>query len=152
MTTCSKVGESHIILYSTTEVTLPTGSAHDKHKLMGCYWNPLVTLEVGSKRPCIQTAGLAFQKDVDDFGLDICFEETMSELKVLVEEGFFDEKTQTTLSVRIICSLGDNLEQNDIAGISLFIYFFIQTNSYLQSYSAPNCRYAFKLLYNGVLM
>ena len=111
-----------------------------------------MTLEVGSKRPCIQTAGLAMQKDVDDFGLDVCFEETMSEWKVLVEEGFFDEKTQTTLSVRIICSLGDNLEQNDIAGISLFIYLFIQTNSYLQCYSAPNCRYAFKLLYNGVLM
>ena len=84
-----------------------------------------MTLEVGSKRPCIQTAGLAMQKDVDDFGLDVCFEETMSEWKVLVEEGFFDEKTQTTLSVRIICSLGDNLEQNDIAGMSLFVCLFL---------------------------
>ena len=118
---------------------------------MGCYWNPLVTLEVASKRPCIQTAGLAFQKDVDDFGLDMCFEQTMLEWKTLVEEGFFDEKTQTTLSVRIICSLGDNLEQNNIAGMSLFP-FFVQTNSYLQCYSAPNCRYALKLLYDGVLM
>ena len=91
-----------------------------------------MTLEVASKRSCIQTAGLAFQKDVDDFGLDMCFEQTMLEWKMLVEEGFFDEKTQTTLSVRIICSLGDNLEQNNIAGMSFlfsFVFWLKQTHT-----------------------
>ena len=100
---------------------LLTGSSHDKHKILGCYFRILVNLQLSSKLASVETAALVLQKDVDDFGLAICLEETMLELKTLVEEGFFDEKTQTTLSVRVIASLGDNLEQNDIAGISLFI-------------------------------
>ena len=34
--------------------------------------------------------------------------------KDLVENGIFDEKSQTTLQVRVMCSLGDNLEQNEV--------------------------------------
>ena len=42
----------------------------------------------------------------------------MSDLKRVLE-GLFDKKTNFTLQVRIVCSLGNNLEQNEIAGLRL---------------------------------
>ena len=44
----------------------------------------------------------------------MCLKEVWSELKNLVNEGIFDEKTNSILQVRVISSLGDNLEQNEV--------------------------------------
>ena len=46
------------------------------------------------------------EKDVTEFGLNHCLEEIISELKILVTEGYYDEYTDTTVQVRLICSLG----------------------------------------------
>jgi len=72
---------------------------------------------VASKRSTVQTLGLVFQKDVDEFGIEKCLEPIMSELKKLVLEGIFDIKTKKVLQVRIVANLGDNLEQVEICGL-----------------------------------
>ena len=38
----------------------------------------------------------------------------MTELKDLVNNGLYDKKTNSIIQVRIISSLGDNLEQNEV--------------------------------------
>ena len=53
----------------------------------------------------------------------------MSDLKRLVLEGLFDKKTNIALQVRIVCSLGDNLEQNEIAGLRLNFSTMMHRNS-----------------------
>ena len=95
----------------------PIGSSSNKHKIMGFYYSPLADLKVAAKRSTIQTLSLIFQKDIDHFGLRKCLQNSMQELKNLVDEGFFDEKSKTRLQVRVISNLGDNLEQNEVAGI-----------------------------------
>ena len=56
---------------------------------------------------------------VNKVGLKNCLDATvedqgvMEDLRSLVINGFYDEKMGKTLQVRVVCSLGDNLEQND---------------------------------------
>ena len=72
---------------------------------------------MASKRSTVQTLGLVYQKDVDEFGLETCLTPIMSELKEMVLEGIYDEKTKHNLQVRVVASLGDNLEQVEICGL-----------------------------------
>ena len=87
-------------------VNSPIGSASDYHKILGIYYSILTDLVVASKRCTIQTLALIWQKDVDTFGLSFCLKEILSELELLVNEGFYDEKTDTRIQIRLICSLG----------------------------------------------
>ena len=57
----------------------------------------------------------------------ICFAHVILELKNLVLTGIFDERMKTQLQVRVIACLGDNLEQNNIAGLRHSLY--IRTKS-----------------------
>ena len=98
-------------------VNSPLGSSSDKSKILGVYYSVMSDLKVCSLRSTVQTICLLLQSDVDFFGLSICLEETIAQLKVLVDEGLYDSLTKTNVSVRVICSLGDNLEQIHIAGI-----------------------------------
>ena len=77
----------------------------------------LVDLAVASKRSTVQTLGLIFQKDVDEFGLENCLSPIISELNELVSEGISDERTKNILQVRVVANLGDNLEQVEICGL-----------------------------------
>ena len=95
----------------------PLGSSHGKHKVMGFYYSPFVTLEVGSKRSSIQTLALLLQKDIEHFKLNVCLQKVITDLKNLVIEGIYDKKTDKIIQVRVMCSLGDNLEQVEVCGI-----------------------------------
>ena len=102
-------------------VNCPIGSSSTNHKVLGVYYSPFDSLEVASHQSTVQTLALLSQKDVERFTLRICLEETMLDLKNLVNTGIFDKKMNKILQVRVMCSLGDNLEQNQIAGIKLNI-------------------------------
>ena len=95
----------------------PIGSSRDKDKILGMYYSPFASLHIGSRRSMVQTIALLEAKDVENFGLKFCLENTMAELKHLVTSGIYDEKTKNQIQIRIIASLGDNLEQVQIAGI-----------------------------------
>lgn len=95
----------------------PLGSSKDKDKILGMYYSPFASLHIGSRRSMVQTIALLEAKDVENFGLKFCLENTMAELKHLVTSGIYDEKTKNQIQIRIIASLGDNLEQVQIAGI-----------------------------------
>ena len=71
----------------------------------------------GSKRATIQTLALLFESDVEFFGLSFCLKQTIDELRTLVDQGIYDEKLKRKITVRIMCCLGDNLEQVSVAGI-----------------------------------
>ena len=73
---------------------------------------------VSSKLSTVQTVALVEDKDIIEFGLKRCLKEILSELDILIKEGFYDEKLKTTIQVRVICSLGDNLESNPICGLT----------------------------------
>jgi len=77
---------------------------------------PFANLKVASKRATVQTIALVYQRDIDYFTLNNCLKNPISQLKQLVNEGFFDDETKRTLQVPIACSLGDNLEQNNVCG------------------------------------
>ena len=98
-------------------VNSPIGSSSNNHKIMGFYYSPFVNLVVASRRSTVQTIGLIFQRDIDHFGLNTCLKNPISQLKSLVNEGFYDNETKRTFQVRVICSLGDNLEQNHVCGL-----------------------------------
>ena len=85
--------------------------------MLGIYYSPITDLKVASNRSTVQTLALLFPSDVKEFGLSKCLETSIKELRLLVENGCFDEKSQHTLQVRLIASLGDNLEQNEVCGI-----------------------------------
>ena len=95
----------------------PLGSSSGKDKIMGMYYSPFVSLQVGSKRSTIQTIALLEAKDIENLGLKYCLQSTMLELRSLVINGIYDAKTEKNIDVRIIASLGDNLEQVNIAGM-----------------------------------
>ena len=73
---------------------------------MGFYYSCFFLPEVASKRSLIQTVAVLLQKDIDEFGLDFCLKKIMLELKSLVQDGLFDEKTKRRIQVRVICCLG----------------------------------------------
>ena len=95
----------------------PLSSSANKHKVLGVYYSPISNLKVSSNRSTVQTVGLLYPKDVKEFGLQKCLVPSMTELKQLVNNGFFDEKSKTNLQVRVIASLGDNLEQHEVCGL-----------------------------------
>ena len=97
-------------------VNSPIGSSSSNHKIMGFYYGPFVILKVASKRATVQTIALVYQRDIDYFTLNNCLKNPISQLKQLVNEGFFDDETKRTLQVPIACSLGDDLEQNNVCG------------------------------------
>ena len=66
---------------------------------------------IASKRSLVQTICLLLQSDIDKFGLKECLEEVLLELRSIVLQGIFDKKSNKNLQVRVIASLGDNLEQ-----------------------------------------
>jgi hypothetical protein len=68
-------------------------------------------------RSTIQTLALLKSKDVEKFGYHKCLKYVMLDLEKLVDEGLIDERTGKILQVRVICSLGDNLENNQICGL-----------------------------------
>ena len=70
-----------------------------------------INILIASKRSLVQTICLLLQSDIDEFGLKVCLEEVLLELKNIVLEGIFDKKSNKNLQVRVIASLGDNLEQ-----------------------------------------
>ena len=98
-------------------VNNPIESSRDKDKIMGVYYTPFVDLKFGSKRSTIQTLGLFKQSDIDHFTLRFCLQKIVSKLKKLVSDGIYDPKTQQIIQVRLICCLGDNLGQVEIAGL-----------------------------------
>ena len=49
------------------------------------------------------------QQDIDHFGLSFCLKDPMAELKDLVENGLWDERTNKRIQIRVIACLGDNL-------------------------------------------
>ena len=63
-------------------------------------------LVLASNRELIHTLALLRSQDVEEFGLSVCFEKTMLELKNLVLEGIMDPKLKQHIQVRII---GKNL-------------------------------------------
>ena len=50
--------------------------------------------------------------------IENCLKSIIEDLKALVENGIWDETFKKRLQIRIIASLGDNLEQNDLAGLT----------------------------------
>ena len=95
----------------------PIGSSSAKHKVLGFYYSIFTSLESCSKLDLIQTLALLFEKDVEFFGLSVCLKATIDELKKLVLEGLYDKKFKRHIQVRVISSLGDNLEQVSVCGI-----------------------------------
>ena len=95
----------------------PLGSSKGKHKVLGFYCSAFTSLEAGSQRSSVITIALVYEKDIQFFGLAFCLKKTIEELSNLVKFGIYDKKLKKTLEVRVICSLGDNLEQVQIAGI-----------------------------------
>ena len=85
----------------------------------GMYYSSYTDIRVSSKRSTVQTICLVQQKDIDTFGLNLCIKEEIQDLRTLVEQGIYDEKTKTNLQVRVIACLGDNLGQNEVAGMRL---------------------------------
>ena len=83
------------------------------------YYSLFDDTSIASQRATVQTICLLLQSDIDLFGLNMCLEKTMLELRNLVHQGLFDKKSNKILQVRIIASLGDNLEQNNICGLKL---------------------------------
>ena len=57
----------------------------------------------------MQTIALLNSKDAVHFGLPVSLKVVMDDLRSLVEDGIYDEQTNKTLQVRVICNLGDNL-------------------------------------------
>ena len=76
-------------------------------------------LKLSAQRSSVQTVALLNEKVVKKVGLKECLEATtdgygvLEDLRNLVVNGYYDEKTGRMLQVRIVCSLGDNLEQNE---------------------------------------
>ena len=95
----------------------PLGSSSDRDKIMGFYYSCLWNLLFGAQRKTIQTLAILYQSDIDYFGLNFCLQETMSDLKKLVNEGIFCKRTNRHIQVRVIACLGDNLEQVHVAGM-----------------------------------
>ena len=82
------------------------GTSADRHKILGVYLSFLMDLCVSSNRGTVTTLALLLDHDVQEFGLSFCLQETLLELEDLVTNGYFDEKSQTQIQVRIIASLG----------------------------------------------
>ena len=100
----------------------PLGSSASKNKVMGVYCSIISDLKICSKLSTVLTLALLNQNDIREFGLRKCLEPIMIDLKTLVCDGYYDEKLNTTLDVRVIASLGDNLGQNE--GLILLIFTF----------------------------
>ena len=88
------------------------GSSNNKNKLMGFYYNASDDIKVCARQSTIQLLALLDNKDISEFGLSKCLKIPIEDLKNLVESGFYDKELDTTLEVRVIACLGDNLEQN----------------------------------------
>ena len=97
----------------------PIGSSTGKHKVLGFYYSAFGNLKVASKRSTIQTIALVLQNDINHFGLRNCLSASMSDLKKMVMNGLYDKRLNVKLAVRVICCLGDNLGQNEVAGLRL---------------------------------
>ena len=100
----------------------PIGSSSDKNKILGFYYSVFTTLLFGSKRSTVQTLALIDSKDIEEFTLRVCLKATIADLEKLVLEGIYDEKTQQTIQVRIICCLGRVLR------LDMMFHFFIHAN------------------------
>ena len=85
--------------------------------MLGIYYSPITDLKLASNRGTVQTLALLFPSDVKEFGLSKCLETSIKELRLLVENGCFNEKSQHTLQLRVIASLGDSLEMNEVCRI-----------------------------------
>ena len=70
------------------------------------YCSGFCDIKVGSQRSTVLVMCLVLQKDIDKYGLNNCLKEQIKDLRDLVEQGIFDKKTNTTLQVRVIASLG----------------------------------------------
>ena len=43
----------------------PIGSSRDDHKVLGVYYTPFQSLQIGSRRSTVQTLALLFESDID---------------------------------------------------------------------------------------
>ena len=93
------------------------GSSSTKNKICGFYYTGTWDLKIASRVGTVQTLALLDHKDISEFGLSVCLKPTMKELENLVLNGIYDSQSNTTLQVRILACLGDNLSQNQVAGI-----------------------------------
>ena len=117
-----KITSSYIILrlyLDAFSVNDPLSSSASKGKILGVYYSPFSNLKIASKRSRIQTLCLIESKDVSEYGLSKCLETTMTDLKDIVINGIFDKKLKMVIQVRVLCCLGDNLGQNEVAGLLL---------------------------------
>ena len=98
-------------------VNCAIGSSSNKHKILGIYLSPFADLRMASKRNTVQCIALIFPSDIEKFGLHKCLEKVISDLKLLVNEGIKDVRSNKTYQFRVVANLGDNLEQNELAGL-----------------------------------
>ena len=82
------------------------GSSSDRHKILGMYVSFLMDMKFASKRGTVQTVCLVSSKDIETFGLSFCLRKTISDLRNLVTDGYYDEKLKMRVQVRVIASLG----------------------------------------------
>ena len=97
----------------------PLGSSADKDKIVGIYYTILHNLKVSAKRNLVQTVCLIKQSDISFFGLDSCLRQLTDEMKGLVNNGFFEPHCGLKFGFRLISVLGDNLSQNEVAGLPM---------------------------------
>ena len=98
-------------------VNCAIGSSSNKHKILGIYISFFSDLRMASKRNTVQCVALIFPLDIEKFGLHKCLKKVISDLKLLVNEGLKDMRSNKTYQFRVVANLGDNLEQNELAGL-----------------------------------